>query len=65
MSKPKQKQRNSSPKNQSNKKLRDHKLITKIPHTSKYKVIKKEYRISGVSLKLKKKAFPLLLKNVT
>ncbi|OQD44842.1 hypothetical protein BIY37_11475 [Candidatus Brocadia sapporoensis] len=55
MSKPKQKQRNSSPKNQSNKKLRAHKLIAKIPHTSKYKVIKKEYRISGVSLKLKKK----------
>ncbi len=46
------------------RKLRAHKLIAKIPRSSRYKVTKKGYRILGVSLKLKKKDFPLLLKKV-
>ncbi|OQZ03141.1 MAG: hypothetical protein B6D35_00150 [Candidatus Brocadia sp. UTAMX2] len=46
------------------RKLRAHKLIAKIPRSSRYKVTKKGYRILGVCLKLKKKDFPLLLKKV-
>ena len=46
------------------RKLRAHKLIAKIPRSTRYKVTQKGYRILGVSLKLKKKDFPMLLKNV-
>ncbi len=46
------------------RKLRAHKLIAKILRSSRYKVTTKGYRILGASLKLKKKDFPLLLKNV-
>src|SRR5574340_549758 len=46
------------------RKLRAHKLIAKIPRSSRYKVTKKGYRILAVSLKLKKKDFPMYMKNV-
>ena len=46
------------------RKLRVHKLIAKIPRSTRYKVTDKGFRILSVSLKLKKKDFPLLMKNV-
>jgi len=46
------------------RKLRVHKLIAKIPRSTRYKVTDKGFRILSVSLKLKKKDFPLLMKNI-
>lgn len=46
------------------KKLRAHKLIAKIPRSTRYKVTGKGFRVLSVSLKLKKKDFPIYMKNV-
>lgn len=44
------------------RKLRAHKLVTKIAKTTRYKITKKGYRILGAAIKLKKKDFPLIMK---
>lgn len=45
------------------RKLRAHRLISKIPRSTRYKVTEKGYRILGASLKMKKKYLPMNMKN--
>ena len=46
------------------RKLRAHRLISKIPRSTRYKVTEKGYRILGASLRMKKKSLPATMKNV-
>lgn len=46
------------------RKLRAHRLISKIPRSTRYKVTDKGYRILGASLRMKKKDLPTTMKNV-
>jgi hypothetical protein len=45
------------------RKLRAHRLISKIPRSTRYKVTEKGYRILGASLKMKNKFLPMNMKN--
>jgi hypothetical protein len=46
------------------RKLRAHRLISKIPRSTRYKVTEKGYRILSASLRMKKKDLPTTMKNV-